>query len=228
MIIGNEECPETKRKHLQCAIYFNSERSFNSVQKMLAPRHISIANGTPEQNRTYCSKDGDFEEFGDCPEQGRRNDLENIKKKIDGGASRMEIRNTISYGHWLQYGRRLTEDILDIETKRNWKTKVIVLCGDLDNCEEFAVKCGATRVYKEDKYIMGYNGEDSVYFHRFNYKEWSEDLFLDLIGNKPFSIRVLYGTRNWKPKVIYFITNWEPIVWFPTRKWIKQIETIRM
>jgi len=38
-----------------------------------------VANGTAQENRTYCSKDGNFEEFGDINcERGKRTDLQKL------------------------------------------------------------------------------------------------------------------------------------------------------
>lgn len=224
---GREECPTTKKKHLQCVVYFNSPRTFKSVQKKLKPRHVEIAKGNVEDNDKYVSKGGDTVEYGVKPEQGKRNDLEKVKKKIKEGITSEELDDIIPFQMQLQYGKRLEEYRLKHEEKRNWTTNIIIFSGNLEKCEKEAVRLGAKRIYKEDKYINGYNGEDMVYFHRFNPKEWSENLFMDIIGCNPYDIRVLYGTRNWKPRVIIFITNWSPDDWMSPRDWQAQITLSR-
>jgi hypothetical protein len=51
------------------------------VQGLLPQSHIERAKGTPQQNRAYCSKDGDFDEYGTLPSdsQGKRNDWEELR-----------------------------------------------------------------------------------------------------------------------------------------------------
>lgn len=72
-IVGSETCPTTGRHHLQGYVYCSSRVGFRSFQQKLGlPRstHVEKANGTPTQNKEYCSKDGDFTETGDfsqCP-----------------------------------------------------------------------------------------------------------------------------------------------------------------
>ena len=220
---GREECPTTKKKHLQGVVYFNCPRTLKSVIKKLKPRHVEIAKGDVEDNDKYVSKGGDTVEYGTKPTQGKRTDLEKIKKKIKEGINSEELDDMIPFQMQLQYGKRLEEYRLKHEEKRKWTTKIFILSGNLDNCEKYAVSQNAKRVYKDDKFFSGYSGEDMVYFHRFTPKEWKEDLFLDIVGNNPYEIRMLYGVRNWKPKVVIFITNWPPDDWFPSREWQKKI-----
>lgn len=82
LIIGKEVCPTTGRPHLQCYGILKTKRRFNQVKQLpgLANAHFEASRGSPEQNKTYCSKEGDFEEFGAIPmEQGARNDFERFR-----------------------------------------------------------------------------------------------------------------------------------------------------
>lgn len=69
LIVGTEK-GEEGTPHLQCYVVFSSKVTFSAMKKLLPRAHIEVAKGTSEQNRDYCKKDGDFEEFGDCPSEG--------------------------------------------------------------------------------------------------------------------------------------------------------------
>ena len=58
--------------HLQGFIVFKNARTLASLKKLDARAHWEVCRGTPEQNRTYCSKGGDFEERGVKPVSKRR------------------------------------------------------------------------------------------------------------------------------------------------------------
>lgn len=71
-IVG-KEVAETGTPHLQGYIYFANQRSFDGVKRLLPHgTHIEKAKGNAEQNKNYCSKERDFEEFGDCPVSNQR------------------------------------------------------------------------------------------------------------------------------------------------------------
>lgn len=57
--------------HMQGYIYFTNAHSQVSVKKILPRAHLLVAKGGPDSNYDYCSKDGNYWEFGDKPEQGR-------------------------------------------------------------------------------------------------------------------------------------------------------------
>ncbi|KAF8789568.1 Replication-associated protein like [Argiope bruennichi] len=82
MCFGRETCPTTGRQHLQGYIYYLERQRFSVVKKSLANSHIEAAKGSPEQNKGYCSKDGDFTEYGELQKlrsggSFRTQDLEN-------------------------------------------------------------------------------------------------------------------------------------------------------
>lgn len=68
--IYGKEVGEQGTPHLQCYIIFKDVKTAKQCHCIFPSRgHWSKANGTSEQNHTYCSKDGDFEEYGTIPEE---------------------------------------------------------------------------------------------------------------------------------------------------------------
>lgn len=86
IIVGEEVCPTTGRKHFQWFFHFKNPRSMEKYRKAVAPRHIEICRGSPQSNIEYCSKDGNvvFEE-GDRLKMGDRTDLSLLKKRLISG-----------------------------------------------------------------------------------------------------------------------------------------------
>ena len=87
------EVGENGTPHLQIFLYFNTMKSLNQVKGIegLARCHAERMRGTVDQAANYCKKDGNFTEFGEVPEQGKRNDLENVVKLIKEGCGLKRI-----------------------------------------------------------------------------------------------------------------------------------------
>lgn len=66
LVIG-KEVSSTGTPHLQGYVVFKSTKREKAVRKLLKGCHVTLAKGTSAQNKTYCSKEGDFEEFGKIP-----------------------------------------------------------------------------------------------------------------------------------------------------------------
>lgn len=127
MVIGRELCPKTGREHWQGFVYWHNAKSFDQVQKYLAKRvsaRIVPSNGSIDENIAYCTKDEDYEEFGERPAQGQRKDLESLAKDISEGLTVDEIilERPVMYH---QYGRTLNklEDLAMMQRYRNFMTK---------------------------------------------------------------------------------------------------------
>jgi len=58
--------------HIQGYVYFDTLKSLKQVSRMLKRANIQAARGTAEENRTYCSKEGNFEEVGEMPLSNKR------------------------------------------------------------------------------------------------------------------------------------------------------------
>ena len=91
-IVGKEKAPETGTMHLQGMrtithrtgyVSFRNRRLLNGVRKGISMRaHFEIAKGDAESNKLYCSKEGDFKEWGSVPRQGERSDLQAIGEQV--------------------------------------------------------------------------------------------------------------------------------------------------
>lgn len=91
LIVGKEK-GELGTNHLQGYIYFRNAKSFNRAKELIGERaHVEVARGNPEQNRTYCSKGGDFLELGELPVKGKRSDLDKAVQLITEGATMRKL-----------------------------------------------------------------------------------------------------------------------------------------
>jgi len=121
-IIGKEKAPSTGTLHLQFYVYYHQSKSFSQMTKKLPHgTHIEPAKGTPKQNQTYCSKEGDFTEFGDIPEQGKRSDLAEVREMVEKTGS---IRHVIDNAKSLQSVKTALTILPYKEPIRDWKPSV--------------------------------------------------------------------------------------------------------
>lgn len=119
---GKEICPDTGKEHFQGYIYFKNAKTFSAVRKLMRPRHIESSNASTEDNVKYCSKDGAFVEYGDRPKQGARNDINEIKSRIQQGNCTM--RDIVSSATSFQSIRMAEIQFKYFEPTRVWKTQV--------------------------------------------------------------------------------------------------------
>lgn len=124
-VMGRELCPKTKTPHLQCYFEFKSSVKGKTLHKKFGPHRGEKPRGTAEHNIKYCSKDKNFEMWGEPKQQGERNDLLEVHNEIlNGNVTVDEIVETepIIYH---QYGRTLEriEGLKLKKTRRTWMTK---------------------------------------------------------------------------------------------------------
>lgn len=236
-IIGDER-GENGTPHLQGYIYFRCPRAFTSVANSLGePRaHVERARGSPNQNKEYCSKQHVIFEHGECPQQGRRIDLENIRKCIENGATDVEIASQ-SFATWCQYGRRFSDyrRLLQVRPRR-WKSVVVWIWGEtgtgktrfVHELDDVGVKRqinvsleryeGSVVDDLRGLYIAvdpsfswtdGYEGQDSVLIDDYR-GECPLASFLRLLDRYPMQVPVKGGFTEWSPKIIYITSNLLP------------------
>lgn len=102
LVFGREK-GDNGTPHLQGYIAFTGPKSFSSVKHILAGKlpnnnagegrhHIERARSNAGVNRRYCTKGGDFEEFGEQPQQGKRTDLGDAISTLHSSGRMSEVR----------------------------------------------------------------------------------------------------------------------------------------
>lgn len=78
-LVFGRETGEQGTPHLQGFVSFRAAVRLTTARSRIGNRaHLEVARASAVVNLDYCTKDGDYEEFGDVPtrQQGRRTDLE--------------------------------------------------------------------------------------------------------------------------------------------------------
>lgn len=78
MIYGKEQAPSTSTNHLHLYFRLKSRLYKNSIKRMFPRANVEIAKGDELQCFNYCSKNGDFKEFGQ-----RLNKVDEWISKVD-------------------------------------------------------------------------------------------------------------------------------------------------
>lgn len=66
-IVGDEVAPTTGTQHVQGYVIFKTNQRLPAVKKIWPTAHWEVAKGTTEQNVSYCSKGGEYYEYGTKP-----------------------------------------------------------------------------------------------------------------------------------------------------------------
>lgn len=110
MVLGYETAPETGTKHIQGYMYLDNPRYGNVLRHQFGGLgHWEASKGSPTQNKTYCTKGGDFLELGELPVQGKRNDMASLAKRVC--TDRVSFGDLITGGEfdavatWMRYQR---------------------------------------------------------------------------------------------------------------------------
>lgn len=91
-ICGEEAGVMKMTPHLQAYVRLSSPLSLSAMKKSLPRAHLIVANGSDEENKIYCSKDGvNIYEVGEISVgQGSRTDIKELTQKIRDGEITLE------------------------------------------------------------------------------------------------------------------------------------------
>ncbi len=84
IIYGKEVAPTTGTPHLQGYTHLTQPRAWTAIKK-LGPRlsNIKACKGSPKENITYCSKEGDVTTYGPEPMTQQERNKQKSKRFID-------------------------------------------------------------------------------------------------------------------------------------------------
>lgn len=116
-IVGRE-IGESGTPHLQGYVIFKRAFRFNTIKDRYLPRcHIEESKGDAHSNRTYCSKDGDFREYGTIPiKQSSRNELaQSFVSAMVSGRTGMVQWSSEQPGTWYFSGHNLLRNYYSLQ-----------------------------------------------------------------------------------------------------------------
>jgi len=215
-LICGEEKGEKGTPHLQGYVQFKKKKRLSQVKDFFVGAHLEVARGKPQQNVTYCSKDGKWHDHGKCNAgQGARNDLNGIKELIDAGKPAGDIREEY-YGTFIRYRKSLLQDIEDRKPDRSWPTELHIYWGDTGTgksrkCyEQFPKAYWKTR----GEWWDGYEGQETVIIDEFyGWIKFSD--FLRICDRYPLSVPVKGGFRKFLAKKVICTSNLPWQEWWP-------------
>jgi len=197
LIIGEETCPTTGKKHLQCFIQLKTVCRLQKIKNMIGDpeAHIETMKGTALQASEYCKKEGKFKEWGTLRFIGQRTDLDSIKKNvIDTGRIDISIVNNYQQ-------LRFAEGLLKYtEKKRNWKTRVIWIYGPTGTGKTHkAIELSGDNYFISNKSLEwwdGYNGHKNVIIddYRTEFCKYSE--LLRILDRYPYRVMFKGGSTE--------------------------------
>lgn len=117
-----EKCPETGRIHRQGYVQFARKcRGIKKLQDLIGPCNVSVARGSLEQNRAYCTKEASRTEgpweVGTPKTAGQRSDLASFRDAIKSGKSEKRLledhpNEFFKYYRSIPYIRSLTREVM--------------------------------------------------------------------------------------------------------------------
>lgn len=217
-LIYGREVGESGTPHLQGYVVFSVRKRGNQVKSCLPGNpHLERANGSPAQNKSYCSKEGDCVEFGDCPGgQGSRSDLAALQGRLQEGANMQEISSEF-FTQFIRYGTGIQKFYFLQQKPRKWKSQVIVYYGDTGTGKTRSVheQHEGLYVHSGGRWFDGYDGHEVALFDDYGGSEFKLTYLLKLLDRYECKVEVKGGMRQWIPKKIYVTSNKEPMLWYP-------------
>jgi len=203
--IYGKEVGENNTPHIQGYIYFVNPRAFSSMKKLMPRAHIETTQGSPQHNQTYCSKQKDFIEIGECPKQGKRTDVEIVREELAMGNG---MRGVVRRATNLQQ-IKIAEAVLKYEEpKRDWKPHVVWYYGLTGTGkskrahEEFQGTDYYRKTTNTGKWWEGYDAHENVIIDDLDKNLFSYKALLDLLDRYETRIECKNGTRQFLAKRI--------------------------
>ena len=164
-LVFGKEVSSTGTPHLQGFLYCKTKKSFKQAKGLLSDRaYVDASRGTPQEASDYCKKDGLVTEYGTCPMQGKRTDLDNVAKLVIEGASIASVAETFPTT-FIKYSRGIRELKLAV-TKPYLRTAHcgIWLVGEPGCGKSHYAQTNYPNAYKKamNKWFDGYAGEKEI------------------------------------------------------------------
>lgn len=212
---GREKGENQNTPHLQGYFELPNPQRFTWVKKRITRAHIEIKKGSRSQARDYCHKEDPRPfEYGTwkADKQGMRNDLINVKRKIDEGVSEEQIAEE-NFTTWCRNYRALDRYRMLKGKKLCTEKKVIWLYGRTGvGKSKRAYDMYPNAFWKSPgtKWFDGYTGEKTVVLDDFRESWFSWSYMLRLLDRYPLTVETKGGSVPWVPTTIVITSPFHP------------------
>lgn len=223
-IIG-KEVGESGTPHLQGALLFSKAIVFSTIKALMPRAHIEVMRGQPNEAFEYCRKDKDFEEWGDLPKPGKRNDLKTACDKLKDGGTLMDLVHddtlcsTFVRNH---KGLVLYQDMINRSIPLRTKT-IIWLYGETGvGKTRKAMEVGGLTSYwisnENLKWFDGYASQEVVILDDLRTNHCSFSFLLRILDRYEVDVPIKGGFVRWNPSVIFITAPMPPKLMFDLKK----------
>ena len=216
------EVGESGNFHLQGYVAFDQAIGISTVVNAIPGAHVEIAKGNAIQNRVYCSKDDfDFYEEGAIPQQGRRNDLWDVKE-VAKARRGISLRTAVEEFPAIVAKFPRFISTLNLVYSRPRTTAPIIIyfwgatgLGKSRTAYTLAQMLGSVYKVMQPKgsgvYFDGYDGHEVIWLDEFYGNRMSWGQLLEMTDRYPNRLPVhgMQGPEN-VAKYIIFTTNSKP------------------
>lgn len=218
-VYGYETCPTTQKKHIQGYICFENTKTMEAVKKVFRKKtmHLEISKGTPEQNRTYCIKEGNYIETGLMANPGKRTDLDKVRDMVKEGKGMKDIIAVASNYQCI----KMAEVVLKyVEEKRNWKTETTWIWGKSGTgktrqaMETLGIDC-YVKNNNTGKWWDAYDADENVILDEVDY-DTNYSFLKELSDRYPCRVETKGGSRQFLAKKLIITSLYNPIELFRT------------
>lgn len=215
-------------EHLQGYVVFDRLKRLTALKKLGISIHWESRMGTHAQAKAYCTKadtrvDGPWE-VGEEPadkEQGKRNDLLNLKRRLDEGATEAEIaKDPETFPVWAKHHKVVARYRMLTGQQRDWPvfTQVIWGAPGLGKTRKARDLAGPAaywlpRPAGQVAWFDGYIGQDTIVIDEF-YGWLSLDLLCRILDRYPMQVETKGGCFPLTVKKVIITSNIPPLQWY--------------
>lgn len=219
-LVWGHEKGEQETPHLQGFVSLEKKCSLRYIRDLISDKaHYETARGKPHQAATYCKKDGDFKEFGNCPNgQGNRSDLDQIAEKCRTSVAITKIAEEHP-ASFLRYAGNIVKLKHLYRPQRSGQPIIHVFWGRTGTGKTRRVWQFADEqqiwISSGTRWFDGYDGQPGALFDDFSGGWFEITYILKLLDRYPFPVPVKGGFVWWCPKTVFITSNIKPDEWYP-------------
>lgn len=210
-LIYGKEIASTGTPHLQGFVTLNKKTTRSGVSNMFFPckPHVESANGSVEDNRTYCSKDGDFREFGVVAKPGRRCDINAVREIVKAGGTFSDVMESCNSYQALKFAEIY---IKNQPYERTNAPTVIWLWGSTGTGKSrLAHKLSSDPyVHSGTTFWNGYDGQTDVIFDDFDLEMFGYRNLLRILDRYKYMVNVKGSYVPFRAKQIIITCEFPP------------------